>query len=313
MWGFVIRRILATIPIMFLVAFFIFALLYVAGGDPAVMLGGDTATPEQLEAIRHNLGLDRPMLIRFGVWLVGVVQGDLGTSLLTRLPVSELIGQRIEATLSLTFCALLLSAGIAIPLGVMAAWRPGSVFDRLVNLAAVAGFSIPVFVLSYGVIYIFALKLRWLPVQGFVSISEGFWPFLRTMLLPSMALSLVFIGWIGRVTRDSTAEVIQQDYVRTAMAKGGGPYRVLSRHVLKNAAVPIVTVVGMAFASLMGGVVVTESIFAIPGLGRLTVDAIGQRDYPVIQGVVLLMSFIYILVNLLVDLSYVLFDPRIRY
>lgn len=313
MWGFVIRRILATIPILLLVAFFIFSLLYVAGGDPSLVLGGDNATPEQLETIRRDLGLDRPLLVRFIIWLAGIAQGDLGTSLLTHLPVTTLIGQRMEATLSLTLCSLILSAGIAVPLGVMAAWRPGSYFDRAVNFAAVAGFSIPVFVLSYALIYLFALELRWLPVQGFVSISQGFWPFLRTMLLPSMALSLVFVGWIGRVTRDSTADVIRQDYVRTAMAKGASSGRVLWRHVMKNAAVPIVTVVGMAFASLMGGVVVTESVFAIPGLGRLTVDAIGQRDYPIIQGVVLLLSFIYILVNLLVDLSYALFDPRIRY
>lgn len=298
---------------MLLVAFFIFGLLHLAGGDPALLLGGENATPAQLEAIRRELGLDQPVLVRFGLWLWGIVQGDFGTSLLTKLPVMTLIGQRFEATLSLTLFALVLSAGISIPLGVMAAWRPNSIWDRLVNAVAVAGFSIPVFVLSYIVIYVFALKLRWFPVQGFSSISNGFWPFFQSMLLPALALSLVFMGWIGRVTRDATAEVIRQDYVRTAAAKGGGSFRVLTRHVLRNAAVPIVTVVGMAFASLMGGVVVTETVFAIPGLGRLTVDAIGQRDYPVIQGVVLMMSFIYILVNLLVDLSYVVFDPRIRY
>lgn len=313
MWAYAIRRVAATIPVMLLVAFFIFGLLHLAGGDPALVLGGDNATPEQIAAIKRDLGLDQPVLIRFGIWLWGIVQGDLGTSLLTRLPVMTLIGQRFEATLSLTLFALILSAGVSIPLGVMAAWQPNSIWDRLVNTIAVAGFSIPVFVLSYIVIYVFALKLRWFPVQGFTSISSGFWPFFQAMFLPALALSLVFMGWIGRVTRDSTAEVIRQDYVRTATAKGGSSFRVLSRHVLRNAAVPIVTVVGMAFASLMGGVVVTETVFAIPGLGRLTVDAIGQRDYPVIQGVVLMMSFIYILVNLLVDLSYVIFDPRIRY
>lgn len=312
MWGYVVRRIASAFPVMLIVAFLIFALLYASGGDPALALAGDQATPEQVDAIRRELGLDRPMLVRFFIWLSGIVQGDLGRSLLTKLPVTQLIAQRFEATLSLTLCALCFSASVGILLGVAAAWRPKSIADRLVNFAAVAGFSIPVFVLAYVFIYIFALELRWLPVQGFSSIKNGLWPFARTMILPSLALSLVFIGWIGRVTRDSVTQTLLNDYVRTARAKGAGTYRILFKHAVRNSAVPIITVVGMAFASLMGGVVVTETVFAIPGLGRLTVDAIAQRDYPVIQGVVLMMSFIYILMNLLVDLSYAIVDPRIR-
>ena len=313
MLAYIARRVLATIPVMLLVALFVFSLLYIAPGDPAAIIAGDQASPEDVDRIRASLGLDRPFVIRFGEWLWHVVQGDLGVSIFTNLPVTHMISQRIEPTMSLMVLTLLLSLVTAIPMGVVAAWQHGTWIDRLVMATAVFGFSTPVFVVGYLLAYIFALQLDWLPVQGFVSISKGLWPCLRKLILPAVALGLVFMALIARITRATMLDVLSQDYLRTARAKGVGERGVLMRHALKNAAVPIVTIVGIGFASLIGGAVVTESVFAIPGLGRLTVDAILRRDYPVIQGVVLLFSFMYVLVNLAVDLLYTLFDPRIRY
>ncbi len=313
MFAYISRRVLATIPVMLLVALFVFSLLYIAPGDPAAIIAGDQATPDDVERIRASLGLDRPFVIRFGEWLWHVVQGDLGVSIFTNLPVTHMIAQRVEPTLSLMLLTLFLSLVTAIPMGVIAAWKHGTWIDRAVMCTAVFGFSTPVFVVGYLLAYIFALQLDWLPVQGFVSISQGLWPCLRNLLLPAVALGLIFIALIARITRATMMDVLSQDYVRTARAKGVAQRDILFRHALKNAAVPIVTIIGIGFASLIGGAVVTESVFAIPGLGRLTVDAILRRDYPVIQGVVLLFSFIYVLVNLGVDLLYTLFDPRIRY
>jgi peptide/nickel transport system permease protein len=313
MLAYAIRRILATIPVMLTVAFFVFSLLYLAPGDPAAIIAGDQATPADIDRIRASLGLDRPFLVRFGDWLWHVLHGDLGTSIFTNLPVTHMIAQRLEPTLSLMVLTVVLSLIVAIPMGVLAAWKQGSWIDRLVMLLAVFGFSTPVFVVGYLLAYFFALKLGWLPVQGFTPISQGFWPFLRTLLLPAVALGLIYIALIARITRATMLEVLSQDYVRTARAKGVGQRGILFVHALKNAAVPIVTVVGLGVALLIGGAVVTETVFAIPGLGRLTTDAILQRDYPVIQGVVLMFSFAYVIVNLLVDLLYTLFDPRIRY
>ncbi len=313
MFAYIFRRVLATIPVMLLVALFVFSLLYIAPGDPAAIIAGDQATPEDVDRIRASLGLDRPFVVRFGEWLWHVVQGDLGVSIFTNLPVTHMISQRIEPTMSLMVLTLFLSLITAIPMGVLAAWKHGTWVDRLVMATAVFGFSTPVFVVGYLLAYIFALELDWLPVQGFVSISKGLWPCLRNLILPAVALGLVFMALIARITRATMLDVLSQDYIRTARAKGVGERGMLMRHALKNAAVPIVTIVGIGFASLIGGAVVTESVFAIPGLGRLTVDAILRRDYPVIQGVVLLFSFMYVLVNLGVDLLYTLFDPRIRY
>lgn len=313
MLSYISRRILATIPVMLVVALFVFSLLYVAPGDPAAIIAGDQATPQDVERIRASLGLDRPFVVRFGEWLWHIIHGDLGTSIFTNLPVTHMIAQRIEPTLSLMALTMIISLSTAIPMGVTAAWKHGSWIDRLVMLTAVLGFSTPVFVLGYLLAYVFALWLDWLPVQGFTPISAGFWPFLRNLILPSVALGLIYIALIARITRAAMLEVLSQDYVRTAKAKGVGQRAILFVHALKNAAVPIVTIVGIGFAALIGGAVVTESVFAIPGLGRLTIDAILRRDYPVIQGVVLLFSFVYVIVNLIVDLLYTLFDPRIRY
>ena len=308
-----VKRLLATIPVMGLVALFVFSLLYISPGDPAAVIAGDIATEDDIARIRAKLGLDQPYLVRFGHWLLALAQGDLGTSIFTNLPVSTLIAQRIEPTLALTVCTLIVAVGLAVPLGVIAAARAGGWIDRAVMAISVFGFSVPVFVIAYGLILLFAIQLDWLPVQGYRSISEGFGPFVSHMVLPSVALGLVYMALIARITRATMLDVLAQDYVRTATAKGLAPTQVLIGHALKNAAVPIVTIIGIGIALLIGGVVVTETVFAIPGIGRLTVDAILRRDYPIIQGVTLLFSAVYVLVNLLVDLSYSLFDPRIRY
>jgi len=313
MLAYVTRRVLATIPVILLVALFVFSLLYLAPGDPAAIIAGDQATPADVARIRVSLGLDRPFAVRFGEWFWRVLHGDLGTSIFTNLPVGHMIAQRVEPTLSLMVLTISFSIIFAIPLGVLAAWKHGTWIDRFVMVLAVFGFSVPVFVVGYLLAYIFALQLDWLPVQGFTSISQGLWPFLRNMILPTVALGMVYVALLARITRATMLEVLSQDYVRTAKAKGVGQRAVLFVHALKNAAVPIVTVLGIGVALLIGGAVITESVFAIPGLGRLTVDAILRRDYPVIQGVVLLFSFVYVLVNLAVDLLYTLFDPRIRY
>ena len=313
MFAYVVRRVLATIPVMGLVALFVFSLLYLAPGDPAAVIAGDQATPQDVERIRASLGLDRAYLVRFGEWFFRILQGDLGLSIFTNLPVTTMIAQRIEPTLSLMILTLCLAISVAIPMGVVAAWKQGTFIDRAVMGFAVLSFSVPVFVVGYVLAYIFALELDWLPVQGYTPFARGFFPWLQNLILPAIALGGVYTALIARITRATMLEVLQQDYIRTARAKGVGQPGILFVHALKNAAVPIVTVIGIGMALLIGGAVVTESVFAIPGLGRLTVDAILRRDYPVIQGVVLLFSFVYVLVNLVIDLAYTLFDPRIRY
>jgi peptide/nickel transport system permease protein len=312
-FAYVIRRLLATIPVMGVVAIFVFSLLYITPGDPAAVIAGDIATAEDIARIHHQLGLDEPFLWRFGGWLWGVLRGDLGISIFTNLPVAQLIGQRLEPTLALTTTALVVTVIFAIPLGVIAAWKVGTWIDRGVMIFAVIGFSLPAFVLAYLLILAFSIELDWLPVQGYVSIREGFAPFIEHLILPSVALGLIYGALIARITRASMLEVLSQDYIRTAQAKGLANETVLVRHALKNAAVPIVTVIGIGIALLISGVIVTETVFAIPGIGRLTVDAILRRDYPIIQGVILLFSAAYVLVNLAVDISYTLLDPRVRY
>ena len=313
MLGYLLRRLLATIPVIGMVAFFVFSLLYLTPGDPAAVIAGDFATVQDIERIRHQLGLDQPLLTRFWSWASAVLHGDLGISIFTNLPVTQLIGQRVGPTLSLALCTLVVAVLVAVPMGVIAAWKAGRLVDRLVMVFSVAGFSIPVFVLAYLLIYLFAIDLDWLPVQGYTPVREGLWPWLSHLILPSIALGTIYIALIARITRATMLDVLAQDYVRTAHAKGLAPVAVLMRHALKNAAVPIVTIIGIGVALLISGVVVTESVFAIPGIGRLTVDAIIRRDYPIIQGVILIFSAVYVLVNLAVDLSYRLFDPRIQY
>ena len=313
MFAYIVRRILATIPVMAVVALFVFSLLYLSPGDPAAIIAGDTATLEDIARIRQKLGLDQPAYIQFGTWVWRLLHGDLGISIFTNLPVAKLIAQRVDPTIALTISTLVISVLAAIPMGVLAAWKAGSWIDRLVMVFAVIGFSVPVFVLAYLLIYVFAISTDLLPVQGFVSIRDGFLPFLSHITMPSLALAIVYIALIARMTRASMLDVLAQDYIRTAHAKGLANDKVLVGHALKNAAIPIVTIIGIGVALLISGVVVTETVFAIPGLGRLTVDAILRRDYPIIQGIILIFSAAYVVINLIVDLSYTFLDPRIRY
>ena len=313
MLAYIGRRIAATLPVMGVVAVVVFALLHLSPGDPAAVIAGDQATVADVEKVRAQLGLDRPLPVQFAGWLASVLRGDLGVSIYNNQPVATMILQRAEPTLALALCTLLVALAGAIPLGVIAAWKAGTWIDRLIMGFAVLGFSFPVFVIGYGLIFFLSLKLELLPVQGYSPLSKGFGEFIAHMLMPSLALGWVLMALFARMTRTSMLEVLSQDYIRTAHAKGLSQTRVLALHALKNAAVPIVTTVGIGIALVIGGVVVTETVFAIPGIGRLTVDAILRRDYPVIQGVVLVFSAVYVLINLAVDLSYALLDPRIRY
>ncbi len=313
MLGFVCRRVLATIPVLAMVAVFVFLMLRLTPGDPAAIIAGDNANNAQIAEISERLGLDRPILEQFAIWLGKLVQGDLGESFFFKAKVSELIGQRVGPTLALATVTIIITVLVAVPLGVIAAYRHRSWVDRLVMGFSVLGFSVPVFVFGYVLIWLFAIEIKLFPVQGYRSIADGFWPFLYRLILPAITLSVIYIALIARITRASVLDVLGEDYIRTAYAKGLTNRVVLMRHALRNAAVPIITVIGIGVALLIGGVVVTESVFNIPGLGRLTVDAVLGQDYPTIQAVILLFSFVYVLINLLIDLSYTLLDPRIRY
>jgi len=313
MLGFIIKRLLATIPVLGMVALFVFFMLRMTPGDPAAVLAGDNGTPQQIEEIREQLGLNRPIPTQLVIWFGKLLQGDLGESFYFKKPVTQLILFRIEPTLALATVTLIMTILIAVPLGVIAAYRHGSWVDRLVMGFSVLGFSVPVFVMGYLLIYIFSIELKLFPVQGYRSITDGFWPFLHHLLLPGATLSVIYIALIARITRASMLEVLDEEYIRTARSKGVKERVVLLSHALRNAAVPIVTVIGIGIALLIGGVVVTESVYNIPGLGRLTVDAVLGRDYPTIQAVILLFSFVYVIINLAVDLVYCLLDPRIRY
>ena len=313
MFKFFVKRLLAIIPVLLVVAIIVFLILRLTPGDPAAVIAGNNATNEDIDRIRITLGLDKPVLNQFFIWIGNVLQGDLGYSFYLNKPVTELLARRIEPTLSLAAGTMLLAIGIAVPLGTIAAWRMGGWLDRLLSAFSVLGFSVPVFVIGYILIYVFAIRLDWLPVQGYSRLAKGFGPWLVQIILPCITLSFIYVALIARVTRAAVSETLTEDYIRTARAKGLPERAVLLRHALANAAVPIATVIGLGVALLIGGVVVTETVYAIPGLGSLTVDAVLNRDFPVIQGVVLLFSLAYVLINLLVDVSYLVFDPRIRY
>jgi peptide/nickel transport system permease protein len=313
MLGYLLRRVLAAVPVMGVVALVVFLLLRLTPGDPAAVLAGDNATPAQLERIRTSLGLNEPLYVQFFTWINKLLHGDLGVSLISNVPVLKMISQRIEPSISVAIATIILAVAVAVPLGVIAAWKQGTWIDRFVMGLSVLGFSVPVFVIGYVLIQVFAIDLRWLPVQGFRSITAGFGPFFERLVLPTLSLSFIYIALIARMTRASMLDVLGEDYVRTARAKGIGEIAVLFRHALRNAAVPVITVIGTGFALLISGVVVTESVFNIPGIGRLTVDAVLARDYPVIQAMILLTSLLYVTINLLIDVAYTLLDPRIRY
>lgn len=317
MLKFLAQRLLATLPVLLVVAVAVFLILRLTPGDPAAVIAGNNATVEDIERIREQLGLSRPLLAQFGIWVSGVLQGDLGYSFYLNQPVAGLIAQRVEPTLSLALGTLAIAVLVAVPLGTLAAWRMGGWLDRGLSAFSVAGFSVPVFVVGYLLIYVFAIRLEWLPVQGYRRLfgpsGQGLAAWAQQLVLPWLTLASIYIALIARVTRASVSEALTEDYIRTARAKGLNEAAVLLRHALANAAVPVVTVIGLGVALLIGGVVVTETVYAIPGLGSLTVDAVLNRDFPVIQGVVLFFSVLYVGVNLLVDLSYLFLDPRIRY
>ncbi|MBM3648801.1 MAG: ABC transporter permease [Alphaproteobacteria bacterium] len=313
MLDFIARRLVAIIPVLTVVAVFVFLMLRLTPGDPAAVIAGDNATSDQIADIREKLGLNEPIWTQFAIWIGNVLQGNFGESFFFKKTVAELIAQRVEPTLALATCTLLFAVSVSVPIGVLAAYRQGSLFDRLVMAFAVMGFSVPGFVIGYCLIYIFAIELGWLPVQGYTRIGVNFGAFLERMVLPSLTLSVGFIALISRITRASVLEVLNEDYIRTARAKGLSNRVVLMRHALRNAAVPILTVIGLGIAILIGGAVVTESVFGLPGLGRLTVEAVLSRDFPTIQTVILMFSVVYVVINLLIDISYTIFDPRIRY
>lgn len=313
MYRIVAKRVLSVIPVMVIVAAVVFLILRLSPGDPAVVIAGDTASAETIEQIRSALGLDRPILEQFWIWIINLASGDLGTSIFSKLPVTDLILQRVEPTVSLALTTIVFAVVVAVPLGTLAGANAGSRFDRFIMTASVVGFSVPAFVLAYCLVYVFSLQLGWFPVQGFTSITQGFVPFVRSITLPTVTLGLVFVVLIARITRASVLEALAEDHIKTARAKGIAESLVVLRHALRNAAIPILTVIGIGVALLVGGVVIVETVFNIPGIGRLVVDAVLKRDYPVIQGVILVLSGVYVAVNLVLDIAYIMLDPRIRY
>ncbi|ASJ61539.1 ABC transporter permease [Sinorhizobium meliloti] len=313
MAAYILRRMLSTVAVMAMVGIFVFLLLRLAPGDPAAIIAGDKATPQMIASIREQLGLNDPLPVQFIGWVRDLVGGDFGTSIFAGRPVLELIAQRLEPTLSLSILTIIVSVTMGVSFGILAAWQAGGLLDRILTAFATLGFSVPVFVVGFLAIYLFAIRTQWLPVQGYQPVDDGFGTWLVHMILPTVTLSIPYIAFIARIARASMLEVLSEDYMRTAAAKGASSYSMLFHHALKNAGVPILTVIGLSFAGLVGGVVLTETVFNIPGIGRLVVDAINKRDYPIIQGVLILVSGLYVLINLAVDLSYTLVDPRIRY
>ncbi|TCN17957.1 ABC transporter permease [Sinorhizobium americanum] len=313
MFTYVLRRLVSTIAVMAMVGIFVFLLLRLAPGDPAAMIAGRSATEEMIAGIREQLGLNDPLPVQFIHWVRDMLGGDFGTSIFAGRPVLELISQRLEPTLSLSILTMILAVTVGVSFGILAAWRTGGFVDRLLTAFSAFSYSVPVFVIGYFLIYFLAIRVHVLPVQGYVPIQSGVGPWFGHLILPTLTLGLGFIAFIARVTRASMLEVLSEDYMRTAAAKGASSYSMLFHHALKNAGVPILTVIGISFAYLIGGVVLTETVFNIPGIGRLVVDAINNRDYPIIQSVLILTSGLYVLINLIVDLAYTLIDPRIRY
>lgn len=306
-------RILSAIPVMFVVAVVVFGILFLAPGDPAAALAGDSASPADIARVRMSLGLDKPFYIQFVSWLWNVLGGNLGVSLFDGKPVAALIIGRIQPTVSLMVLTILITVAIAIPLGVCAGARINSATDRIATSLSVLAFSVPVYVVGYGLILGLSMNLRLFPVQGYVPINVDPGGWLRSIILPSLAMSASYIALVARMTRTTIADIMSQDYIRTALSKGIAPWRITCIHALRNAAIPITTVIGSGIAMLIGGAVVTESVFGIPGIGKLTIDSISKRDIPVIQGVVLTASFVYVLINVLLDILYKWLDPRIQY
>ncbi|MSQ08528.1 MAG: ABC transporter permease [Dehalococcoidia bacterium] len=312
MTAYIAKRLLATVPVLIFVGLVAFSLVHLAPGDAANIMAGDYAGPDDVKKLRTELGLDKPVWEQFTEWVGRTVRGDLGHSIFNGKSIAELVSTRIAPTLSLAMFGGLLAVTLGVPIGVMAAWKVGTKWDRLGQLWAALGISIPGFWLGLILIYVFAVNLRWFPVIGFVSLNESVTGYVRSLTLPVCLLGITGSATIVRMTRASLLEVFREDYIRTARSKGLAERSVLFRHALRAAAIPIVTVIGFLAAGLITGVVVTETVFTIPGLGRLVTESVGRRDFPVVQSLLMLLAFIYVMVNLLVDLSYAFFDPRVR-
>ncbi len=313
MTRYVLRRLLGIIPVLVLVAVTAFLLIHLVPGDPAVVMLGNEATPAQLQTLRAQLGLDRSLPEQFLLWLVQVLRGNMGDSFFLGRPVAQALTERLPATLQLAALSLIFSLIIGVPAGLIAAVRQNTWWDQLVMATAIGGISVPSFWLGLAMILVFSVHLGWLPSGGYAPLWEDFGQGLRTLTLPAFSLGFMQAALIARMTRSSMLDVLRQDYVRTATAKGLTRWYVILRHALKNAMIPVVTTIGTAFGVLLGGAVVVEIVFTYPGLGRLVVLAVQRRDYPLVQGALLLTSVIYVVVNLAVDLLYCVFDPRIKY
>ncbi len=310
---YLIQRLLAIIPVFMIVAITVFMLIHITPGDPALLMAGDEATPAQIDALRKDLGLDKPIHIQLVNYFKDISRGNLGHSIFNNHDVRGLIVQRLEPTLSIAFVAEGLAILIGIPLGIIAAWKSNTLYDRLIMIFAVGGFAIPSFWLGYNLIWLFAVKLSWFPAIGYNSFTDGIGPWIQSITLPCISIGTIGAALIVRMTRSSMLEILREDYIRTARAKGLAEFPVLIRHAFKNAGLPVITVIGLGIAGLVTGLVVTEAVFAIPGVGRLMVNGVARRDFPIIQGVVLATTVSYVLINLLIDLSYGYLDPKIRY
>jgi len=309
---FIAKRLLQTVPVLLVVSVTVFSLIHLIPGDPVQVMVGESQDPEVVAAIRHDLGLDRPLYIQYASWLGNALRGDLGMSIRTHQPVTEVVAERARPTLQLTALALLIALGVALPVGVLAATRRNSGIDVSATTVALLGVSMPNFLIALLLIFVFAIKLQWLPTSGYVSVFQEPVRGLRFLILPALTIGMAMAAVITRMTRSSLLEALDQDYVRTARSKGLVERRVVVGHALRNAMIPVVTVVGLQIGNLIAGAVITEYVFAIPGVGRLIVDSIFARDYPVLQGVVLFTAIGFILANLLADLMYAALDPRIR-
>ncbi|MBI3126592.1 MAG: ABC transporter permease [Candidatus Tectomicrobia bacterium] len=314
MTRYIVKRLVQMLPVLLGVTLTVFLILHLTPGDPAQVMLGPEATPESIAQLREELGLNRPIYVQYFLWLARVVQGDLGRSFAMKAPVGPLVWERFKATFILTVSGLAFSTVVGILAGLLAVMHLNSVFDRLVTALALFGVSMPVFWLGLMAILFFSLRLSWFPVSGMQDPSGGgAWDLLRHLVLPAVTMGTVSMGTVARFTRSSLLEVFGQDFIRTAKAKGVSPNAVLLRHTLRNAWIPVVTVVGLQLGYLLGGAVLTEKVFSWPGLGSLMLDAILQRDFPVIQGGVLLIAVVFVMVNLAVDVLYVYLDPRIQY
>ena len=313
MQKYLIRRFLATVPIVLLVGTMSFFLMQVAAGDAVGVIIDEEATREQEETLRDELGLNDPVLVQFARWVGDLFRGDLGTSLISRYPVTSLMAPRLEPTLSIAFLGTILSVLLGIPLGLLAAWRPNSGLDRAVLFFSVIGFSVPGFWLAFLALWTFSVKLSLFPVLGYTPISEGILPWVRGITLPAIVISVSTAAVFARMTRTGMVEVLQQDYIRTARAKGLGERIVHFRHAFKNASIPVITTLGFLVVGLATGTTIIEIVFTIPGLGRLLVTEVVDRDYPIVHALLMLTALVYIYVNLLTDILYAYADPRIRY